>query len=37
MSKFKPYLVTAAVVVIVLVAIFKFNLGGSRKLVTAAA
>lgn len=34
MTKYKPYLVTAAIVVIVLVAIFKFNVFGSRKIVT---
>lgn len=33
MGKFKPYLVTAAVVFVVLFAVFRLNLLGSRNIV----
>ncbi len=35
MNKFKPYLITAGVVVIVLIAVFRFGIG--RKQITGAA
>jgi len=36
MGRFKPYLITAGVVLVVLIAVFRFNLFGSRAVVTGA-
>jgi hypothetical protein len=36
MSKFKPYLITAGVVLVVLFAVFRLNLFGTRNIIAPA-